>query len=394
MFRETVIVTTTIRVPRFLEAVLENIVRYNRQDGTRIIVIGDEKTPPEARTYCARLEEQSGVPVTYLGLEEQDRALAEYPELLGLVPHNSGVRKHLGGFLAWLGGCDTVIYVDDDNFPTESDFVGGHNIVGHTVADLPLVSAETGWFNPYEAMEEERGLPFFPRGFSWKERRNPPKAVKRERQSRRVMLNSGLVLEDPDVDAVSRLFWPIRVLSMREEWSPNFGLGVGTWSSFNDQNAAYSSELFPAYFAPPSTGRNADIWGSYVIRRLTDHMGDAVTYGCPLARQIRNPHDYWLDLEMEFVNARVTDAFTDLIRSIPLSKASYLEALGELLTLAAERLPAAEGFDPAGRAMAESFLAEYRIWHGAVMPAELVRRANLARRNSAVHAPVVAAAHA
>ena len=44
--RETAIVTTTIRMPRFLEAVLENVVRHARAGRTRIIVIGDEKTPP------------------------------------------------------------------------------------------------------------------------------------------------------------------------------------------------------------------------------------------------------------------------------------------------------------------------------------------------------------
>lgn len=385
--RETAIVTTTIRMPRFLERVLENVSNHNQRDVT-ITVIGDEKTPAGAGEYCAALAAGSGIEVTYLDLAAQERALAQFPELLGLVPRNTGVRKLLGGFLAWLGGCDTLIYVDDDNFPTQADFAGGHNIVGHVVADLPVLTTETGWFNPYTAVVEERGLPIFPRGYSWRERRNPPQAVGRALAKRRVVLNSGLVLEDPDVDAVARLFAPIRVTAMREEWAPNFALAAGTWAPFNDQNAAYASDVAPAYFAPPSTGRNADIWGSYVVRRLTDHLGDVVTYGYPLVRQIRNPHDYWEDLERELVNAKATDSFADLIRPVPLSAGTYLAALGQLLDGATDRLSTFRGLEPAGRAMIESFLAEYRVWQEVALRAEPVRRANLARRAITPREPV------
>lgn len=371
----TAIVTTTIRLPVFLEDVCANITRHRREN-VSITVIGDEKTPAPVGPYCRSLEGKFGMPVTYLDLARQEQALADYPELLALIPHNSGARKLLGGFLAWLRGCETLIYVDDDNFPTEADFVGGHNIVGRAVADLVVISSETGWFNPYEAMTEERGLPFFPRGYSWRERRNPPKAVRRDRQACRAVLNSGLVLEDPDVDAVTRLSWPIRTTAMRPEWAPNFALAPGTWSSFNDQNAAYAGEFAPAYFAPPSAGRNADIWGSYVVRRLTDHFGDVVTYGQPLVRQLRNPHDLWEDLERELVNARANDAFTDFLRAIPLSERAYLGALGELLNEAIQRLPGLTGVSPEGKQMMENFFQEYRRWQEACQRAEPARRAS------------------
>ncbi len=360
---KTAIVTTTIRMPVFLEDIAKNIVRHRHEQDVAITVIGDVKTPVQAGPYCQGLAEQYRIPVAYLNLALQEQALAPYPELSALVPRNSGIRKLLGGFLAWREGCDTLILVDDDNFPTDIDFVGAHGIVGHS-PELKLVSSQSGWFNPYAAVVEERNLPIYPRGFPWGQRSpsSPPHRI--ASQSRRVVLNSGLVLEDPDVDAVSRLFWPIRVTGMRPEWSPNFGLAPGTWSSFNDQNAAYAGDFIPIYFAPPSTGRNADIWASYVVCRLVEHMGDVVSFGHPLVRQVRNPHDLWEDLDRELVNIRAADQFTALLRSIPLTQPTYLEALAELLSGALRRLPEVAGLSEAGRSMMENFFKEYLVWQG------------------------------
>lgn len=350
-------------MPVFLKGVAANIAAHRHEREVSIAVIGDEKTPPEARAFCRDIAEKFRIPTTYLDLADQERALAPYPELITLVPHNSGIRKLLGSFLAWRDGCDTLILVDDDNFPTDIDFVGSHNIVGQS-PPLKLVSSQSGWFNPYEAVVEERNLPIYPRGFPWGQRSpaTPPRRI--ESKSLRVVLNSGLVLEDPDVDAVSRLFWPIRVTGMRPEWSPHFGLAPGTWSSFNDQNAAYAGDFIPIYFAPPSTGRNADIWASYVACRLVGHLGDVISFGYPLVRQLRNPHDLFEDLERELVNIRTADHFVALLRSIPLTKPTYLEALGELLTEALRRLPAVQGVSDAGRNMMENFFKEYLVWHG------------------------------
>lgn len=360
--KRTTFVTTTIRVPTFLEGLCENAARNGHRNLSGL-VIGDQNTPPEARRLCETLTAKFRIPVTYLDLREQEEALASYPELLGLIPMNSGSRKFIGSFLAYLRGCEALIFIDDDNFVTDIDFVGWHEVVG-TAAELDLIASDTGWFNIYESVVEARGIPFFPRGYPWGQRQNPPPRVERRRETRRVIANSGLVLDDPDVDAVSRLFWPIRVVEMAPEWRPRFGLAPGTWSPFNDQNAAYGGELVPIYFAPPSTGRNADIWGSYVVNRLVEHFGDAVSFGYPVVRQIRNPHDLWKDLEMELVNDRATDRFVALLRSVPLSAASYADALGELLAGGLEGLASLGGMPETELRMMGDFFTQYQTWHG------------------------------
>ena len=136
----------------------------------------------------------------------------------------------------------------------------------------------------------------------------------------------------------------------------------GTWCSFNNQNTAITRDLIPVYFTPHATGRNADIWTSFTICRLVEHMGEVISYGEPLVRQHRNPHDLWKDLEDEWVNNRASDMFVALLRSVPLSAKTYLGALEELLAGCLERLEKMTDLPPAHREMMESFFREYQVW--------------------------------
>ena len=79
-------------------------------------MIGDKKTPPEARQFCERLTSIYRIPIQYMEIEEQEQVLEDYPKLKQIVPHNSACRKILGMLIAYLEGFENLITVDDDNF--------------------------------------------------------------------------------------------------------------------------------------------------------------------------------------------------------------------------------------------------------------------------------------
>ncbi len=367
----TTIVTTTIRVPTFLRDVLDNAKRHHHEQ-IASLVIGDTKTPVETAEFCRSLSAASGISVTYLDIEAQRRALADYPQLWNMMPLNCGARKLLGNFLAYLDGCETLIMLDDDNFVAENDFIGWHGVVGTTVS-LPIVTSSSGWYNIAETVVEASGVPFYPRGYPWSQRvpQSARPTVKIHPQPLRVAVKNGLVLEDPDIDAISRLFWPIRVTALRPDFAPQFGLAPGTWTPFNNQNTSLARDLIPVYYTPPSTGRNADIWTSFVICRLVEHMGQAVSFGQPLVRQIRNPHDLWRDLEDETCNNRATDRFVALLRSIPLSAPTYVGALEQLLRGGLAGMSALADVPEDQRNMMQRFFEEYQMWLGLFTNAEV-----------------------
>jgi len=356
---QTVLVTTTIRVPTFLKLVCENAARHGRTDFA-CLVIGDTKTPADARSFCQTLAQQTGISIEYFDIADQERALADHPALSRLIPLNSGVRKQIGLFLAYLRGFQTVVMLDDDNFVTDTDFFGFHQAVG-TQATVDLLANPSGWQNVYECLVEERGMPCYPRGYPWSQRTPTPPATIRTNTTARIVATNGFVLGDPDVDAITRLFWPIRITGMKPGYGPHIALAPGTWSPFNNQNTAITGELLPVYFTPPSTGRNADIWTAYVICRLTEHMGDVIAFGQPLVRQDRNPHNLWKDLDDEQVNNQATEPFVSTLREVRLTARTYVEALDELISGCLAVLPRV-ACPPESRAMIESFWTEYRQW--------------------------------
>jgi len=358
---KTAITITTINVPKFIKGICRNLTSHNIS-GASILVIGDVKTPPETKKYCRKMADKFNVEIEYLDINGQKKALSKYKGLLELFPCNTPDRIILGGMLSYLRGCDRLIAVDDDNYTTEHDFVGFHSITGKEV-NLKLIKNNTGWFNVHNALKEENDIPFYPRGFPWKQRN--PESNKKTCISKKakVVVNQGLVLENPDIDAISRLFHPIRATAMQSDFNLQFGLCPGTWSPFNYQNTSLCREIIPLYYRPLSTSRNADIWTSYLINKLAEHFNHVITFGQPLVKQIRNPHNLWDDLDVELINNRATDDFVSLLRNAELTKGTYFEAFGELLSKCQKDLGRIKTNVASEKKMISEFFVEYQRWY-------------------------------
>lgn len=354
------IITTTIYVPTALEKYGQNAKFYGHSD-LNFVVIGDKKTPAETRAFCEQLSAQ--YPCTYLGIEEQQAYLQRYPALWNHLPFNSIQRRNIGLLKAWEDGADVIITIDDDNWMLNHDFLRLHAVVGQA-PELPAFEASSGWFNVCSLLEEANGTPFyhrgFPRGERWKERQTFTCVAPIRR---RVAVNAGLWLDDPDIDAMTRLERPIVVRGMTAGAPPRFALQPGTWSPFNSQNTALMRDVIPAYFLSPCVGRYDDIWPSYIVVKIAQHLGDVIAYGHPLLRQNRNEHILWKDLDNERIGMLLTDEFCAALRGLELSGKSYHECYGEIT----QKLPLAWQAGPKWtEAMVEArqgLLEGMAIWH-------------------------------
>ena len=102
------------------------------------------------------------------------------------------------------------------------------------------------------------------------------------------------------------------------------------WSPFNSQNTSLMREVIPAYFLSPYNGRYDDIWASYVLTRITEHFNHVISFGEPVVRQERNPHDLWRDLDVERNGMIMTDDFCQALRDIDFRGTSYGECFAEI----------------------------------------------------------------
>ena len=316
---KTTIVTTTIRVPTFLAAYADNI-RQNECADVDFIVVGDMKSVVGTREFCQTIPN-----CEYLGIADQEDYLQQFPKLLAHIPYGSVSRRNIGILKAYEQGADVVITLDDDNLLADPDPIKAHGIVGTTV-DIPRVEASTGWYNVCDHLTEESNVEFYHRGFPGKHRWEYTEICNRVMLSP-VVVNAGLWLGNPDVDAVTRLERPLNTIS----GGGCFSLAPGTWSPFNCQNTALARKVIPAYFMSPRIGRHDDIFASYVVTRLAEHFGDVISFGAPLSNHQRSPHDLWKDLDAERWGMHGTDQFCDLLRGIKLNAATYHDGFGQII---------------------------------------------------------------
>jgi hypothetical protein len=344
------IVVTTIHVPHFLHAYLENFQNNNRAD-VEFIIIADVNTSPEAEAYCRSL--CSDHQIDYWNPARQSEFLREFPRLDALLPWRSIQRRNLGYLIAWQRGADVMISMDDDNFLHEPDHLAGHEVVGETT-EVRCVRSDTGWWNVCSLLTTDPPRRFYHRGYPLSQRWRRSQDSWHARTAR-VAVNAGLWLGDPDVDTITRMEEPFQVTGMVD--TGPVGLDTGTWSPFNSQNTAMIRDLLP--FSYLIVGGNAlrghrsgftnfrydDIWMSYLARPAIERMGDVITFGPPLVVQRRNQHDLLVDLDRELIPMFLTEHLVEMLGAMSLSATSYLSLYGEViegLRAAVSRRPALE----------------------------------------------------
>jgi hypothetical protein len=356
---KTSIVTTTIYVPLTLRKFADNARQFGHTD-VEFVIAGDRKTPPETRAFCEELAQQSSYPVHYLGIDDQKQYLERFPDLWSHLRFDSIQRRNVSLFYAYESGADLIITVDDDNFVLNQDFIGLHAKAG-TRCHLPVIESTSGWFNVCSFLEEENGQQFYHRGYPMSQRWNEREAFWVESQaSRRVAVNAGFWLDDPDIDALTRLH---RQPVVRRVTRTPFALEPGTWSPFNSQNTAIARDVAPAYFMSPYVGRYDDIWPSYVVNRIAEHLGDVIAFGDPVVRQKRNIHDLWKDLENERNGMLMTDEFCAALRRLKLQGSTYHQCYGEIAAGLGAEWAIGPRWTDSMKEWRGRFIEGLQIWH-------------------------------
>jgi len=325
------IVTTTINVPLALEGYARNARDYGHS-GVSFIVAGDRKTASGAREFCDPITREYA-PCEYLDIDDQRRYCERFPRFWDYLPFDCIQRRNVALLKAYQDGADVVITIDDDNIVTNHDFITHHTKVG-LKRTLPVYETTSGWFDVCGELVEQHGAPFYHRGYPVKQRWSESGVFTTVAQAQvRTVVNAGFWLDDPDIDALTRLYRQPAVTGMKPQPDGGFqfALQPGTWSPFNSQNTALVREVIPAYCVLPHIGRYDDIWPSYLVNRIATHFGDAIAFGLPFVRQIRNPHDLWRDLDAERAGMQMTDQFCEVLRGIKLRGSTYHACYAELL---------------------------------------------------------------
>lgn len=370
------IVVTTIFQPAWLTSYLHDLRANGRADSVTIRIICDRKTP--ATVYAAaRDARQAGFRIDCPTLDEQVEFLKSIRADDAFVPWNTDNRRNIGFLRAWAAGADVLVSIDDDNHCRPGgDFVGSHRTVGQPAARAAGQMAHGHpWFNICSLLRHDAAGTIYARGFPYAARKQSVTAglspLDAATGRRRVAVNAGLWLDDPDVDALTRIAIGPRV---RGAAAGAVILAPETWSPINTQNTALIRDAIPAYYyvrmGYALTGlridRFGDILSGYFVQKCAKTVGDVIRIGDPVADHRRTPHDLFKDLYHELAGMVLIEALLPWLQELRLTATGYAGACAELAEALDREAHRFTGFvwDEGGREFLKETAACMRHWLG------------------------------
>lgn len=218
-----------------------------------------------------------------------DRQLQTDFTFASLCPTRHYARKNIGYLIAMQQGSDNIVETDDDNLPREEFWTErSRNVEAYDVKGQ-------GWLNVYHYFSDDF---IWPRGLPLEEiQKKLPSIDTFEKKDVLCPIQQGLADENPDVDAVYRLTYPLP-LSFKK--SAPLALGQDTWCPFNSQNTYWYKEAFPLLYLPAYCSfRMTDIWRSYVAQRIAWANNWSILFHEATVWQERNQHNLLKDFEDE-----------------------------------------------------------------------------------------------
>ena len=228
--------------------------------------------------------------------------------LAPITPVKHYSRKNLGYLVAIKNGCDQIIETDDDNIPEEAFWADRQK---ETKA---FYFENRKWVNVYSYYSDQK---IWPRGFPLEELSSvQPELKSCPEQNTLCPIQQGLANDNPDVDAVYRLTYPLPITFKN---NLNLALGRNSWSPFNTQNTFWFEEAFPLLYLPSYCSfRMTDIWRSYVAQRIAWECGWSILYHEADVWQERNDHNLMKDFEDEIPGYMNNDRICKALESLTL----------------------------------------------------------------------------
>jgi hypothetical protein len=270
---KTALVVTTINAPN---TAIHALAHGAKENNWHFVVIGDRKSPTTFECEGA----------DYYSLQKQLQTNFGYAKA---CPVGHYARKNIGYLIAITSGAKVIIETDDDNIP-RVNFWSARNRVLNT-----HLCQQQGWINAYRFFSNNQ---IWPRGLPLDQvNRLLPAYEDLPEIMADCPIQQGLADENPDVDAIYRLLFPLpqSFLTARD-----VALDKGAWCPFNSQNTTWWSDAFPLLYLPAYCSfRMTDIWRSLVAQRIAWENGWTVRFHEATVWQDRNEHNLMSDFADE-----------------------------------------------------------------------------------------------
>jgi hypothetical protein len=193
----------------------------------------------------------------------------------------------------------------------------------------------------------------WPRGFPLEHIQDPlPDFESLPQRSVDCPIQQGLADDNPDVDAIYRLAFP---LPQRFRKDRRLALRQRAWCPFNSQNTCWWRDAFTLLYLPAYCSfRMTDIWRGLVAQRIAWANDWAILFHEPTVTQERNDHNLMRDFKDEVPGYLNNAAIGEALENLPIT--SGVENLGENLRLCYEKLVSMKLVDEAELTLVDAWL--------------------------------------
>lgn len=293
------IVITTINHPT---KAVEKFSILVKERGWKLLVVGDTKTPEDWKCDNA----------IYLSLNSQKEFFNTIAEL---IPVKHYCRKNIGYLYAIKNGATAIIDTDDDNLPYEDFAINVNEKVKATLI------GNDQWVNIYKYFTDKL---IWPRGLSL----NHIHTIGENKgvQEKWSPVQQYLADEDPDVDAIYRLLFKQPLCFNKD--AESLLIEHHTYVPFNSQNTIFFKEAFALLYLPCFVSfRMTDIWRSFIVQRLLQHMGGNLVFHKATVWQERNAHSLMKDFGDEVVGYLENEKIINTLENVDLTSLTLTEAI-------------------------------------------------------------------
>ncbi|MFX1521397.1 MAG: hypothetical protein ACFFCD_15925, partial [Promethearchaeota archaeon] len=281
--KKIVLIIPSIHVFDYWKKYIENFRKYDH-DLERIKALVIDEEPNKVRAKNKELF--SDVDTEFWGKKEreqyfQDRFGQQWEKYEKLIPRRAHSETSFGLILAYEEEPNCVIMIDDDTYPSmDYDYLSIHEqVIENSISVKNAIGSKNKWYNVLTNLElEMEGL--YPRGYPYDQDARENFSYYEERIDGKIVLNQGLWINDPDLDAVTILAQgglngKPRSKSIRLK-DQNTVLAKNVYLTVCTMNLAFSPEVIPAFYQLPmgpeeKIDRFDDIWSGLFLKKVCDH---------------------------------------------------------------------------------------------------------------------------
>jgi len=270
----------------------------------------------------------------------------KWQSLQSVIPDRCHAETSFGFLVAFENGADVIVEIDDD----VNQFKGEPMLTSHvwnlSDSEALRVNSPSRWYNTLDNLVLGTNFPIWPRGHPYSPDTRTEMPYSEMRDAGESVLNMGLWAGDPDLDAQTILEFggldgksTVKSAGLKHR---RILLDKGTYFALCSMNTAFRAKIVPGfyqlYMKQYGIDRFDDIWSGIFLKKITDHLGDNISLGAPLAFHDKRPRDVHKDVDAEMHGIAINETLWRIVDSLELDGKDYYQCYDSLVNGLEDRL--------------------------------------------------------